>query len=317
MITSRRERSGLIAVLGSANIDLVVSAARAPGPGETVAGRSFRRVPGGKGANQALAAARAGGVVAFAGAVGDDEFGRQIAGVLETNGVDIAALERTSEATGMAHITVDDTGENSIVVLSGANGTVTSLADSHRAVIEAADVLLLQLELPMSLVVEAAQYARSRDVFVVLTPAPVLPLSDRLLGCVDLLIPNEHEALLLTGGVQDALPAATYLARRCGAVVVTLGARGALHVNGMDTTRIPAFPVDLVDTTAAGDTFVGVLAVGLTEGLDIPAAARRASAAAALSVQRFGASSSMPTRAEIDVFLTERNTLRPPPKDHA
>lgn len=294
----------MIAVLGSANMDLVATVDRAPGRGETVTGRDFSTVPGGKGANQALAAARAGGDVAFLGAVGDDDFGRRITTLLADAGIDVSGLAVGDRPTGTAHITVDATGDNSIVVVPGANGTVTELTDAHRAAVDAADLLMLQLELPLPLVTEAARYARSRRVRVVLTPAPAVPLPAELLAAVDVLVPNEHEAALLAG-VADPVEAARSLAAGGGDVVVTLGGRGALRVGAGTETRVPAFEVEAVDTTAAGDTFAGVLAVGLAEGLDWDDALRRASAAAALSVQRAGASSSMPDRAEIDAFLAE------------
>ncbi|TDD68228.1 ribokinase [Jiangella aurantiaca] len=294
----------MIAVLGSANMDLVVTVDRAPGRGETVTGLEFTTVPGGKGANQALAAARAGGDVAFLGAVGDDDFGRRVTALLAGDGVDVSGLVVSDQPTGTAHITVDGTGDNSIVVVPGANGTVTSLTDAHRAALDAAEIVLLQLELPLPLVTAAAEYARSRGVRVMLTPAPAVPLPPALLAAVDVLVPNEHEAALLAG-VADPVAAARSLAAAGGDVVVTLGARGALRVRAGAVTAVQAFAVDAVDTTAAGDTFAGVLAVGLAAGLDWDAALRRASAAAALSVRRPGASSSMPHRAEIDAFLAE------------
>nr|WP_281387042.1 ribokinase [Jiangella mangrovi] len=290
--------------MGSANMDLVVTVDRAPGRGETVTGRTYDTVPGGKGANQALAAARAGADVAFLGAVGDDDFGLRITALLSADGVDVSGLVVSDRPTGTAHITVDGDGDNSIVVVPGANGTVTELTDAHRAVIDAADAVLLQLELPLALVTEAARYAHERGVRVVLTPAPAVPLPEELLAAVDVLVPNEHEAALLTGD-GDPVTAARSLAARGGDVVVTLGARGAVRVSGESTTQVAAFAVAAVDTTAAGDTFAGVLAAGLASGLEWPAALRRASAAAALSVQRPGASSSMPSRAEIDAFLSE------------
>ncbi|NEE00954.1 ribokinase [Phytoactinopolyspora halotolerans] len=334
-----------IAVLGSANMDLVVTTERAPERGETVTGQTFRTIPGGKGANQALAAARAGGSVRFLGAVGDDEFGRQIRTVLGGDGVDTGGLISADEPTGTAHIVVDGDGDNSIVVVPGANGTVTALTDAHRTAIESVGTLLLQLELPLSVVAEAAAFARSVGVRTVLTPAPAVPLPDELLGEIDLLVPNEHEAAILTGGhgagargggrgrvaahapapppapaptpgtgagtgddvTDDSWSLARQLAKRSRAVTVTLGSRGAIHLaEGAAPVHVPAFAVDAVDSTAAGDTFVGVLAVGLAEDLPIDDALRRASAAAAISVQRFGASSSMPTRAEIDSFLLDR-----------
>ncbi|PSL06139.1 ribokinase [Haloactinopolyspora alba] len=294
--------TGGIAVLGSANMDLVVTVDRAPGRGETVTGRTFTTVPGGKGANQALAAARAGAAVRFLGAVGDDDFGRTVSTILRADGIDVSGLVTSAEPTGTAHITVDGDGDNSIVVVPGANGSLAALTPEHRAGIEAADLLLLQLELPLPLVAEAAAHARAAGVRTVLTPAPAVPLPSGLLGDVDVLVPNEHEAALLahTG---DPVAAGHRLAAECGDVVVTLGSQGAVHIRGGDERRVPAFAVPAVDTTAAGDTFVGVLAASLAEQLPWEAAMRRAGAAAALSVQRFGASSSMPARGEIDAFL--------------
>lgn len=282
-----------VTVLGSANMDLVVSVDRLPQLGETVTGNGFRTFPGGKGANQALAAARAGGVVRFAGAVGDDAYGAQIRTLLGAGGVDLSALDTASAPTGTAHIVVDASGANSIVVVPGANGTVHALSDVHRAAIAAADVLLLQLELPMSAVVEAARFARSRRVPVVLTPGPAVPLPEELLDAVDLLVPNEQEAATLNLSPAEHRD-----------VLVTLGAAGARYERaGVAPLAVPAFEVTAVDTTAAGDTFVGAFAVARGEHLDLERALRWASAAAALSVQRFGASASMPDRAEIDAFL--------------
>lgn len=303
--------SATIAVLGSANMDLVVTVPRAPGRGETVSGLAFRTVPGGKGANQALAAARGGASVAFAGAVGDDAFGREIVELLRAERVGVDGVEVSrDQPTGTAHITVDGDGDNSIVVVPGANGTLTALTDAHRAVIDSAAMLLLQLELPLPIVEAAAAHARAAGVRTVLTPAPALALSDALLADVDLLVPNEHEATVIAG-VADPMDAARALAERCGEVVVTLGRRGAARVvAGAEPELVPAFEVEAVDTTAAGDTFVGVLAGALVEGLGTDAALRRASAASALAVQRFGASSSMPLRAEIDAFLATRDGAR-------
>lgn len=295
----------MIAVLGSANMDLVVTVGRMPRLGETVMGRTFRTVPGGKGANQALAAARAGGSVVFAGAVGDDDFGRRISDLLAGDGIDTSALSTTPEPTGTAHITVDDSGDNAIVVVPGANGTVTALTDAHRAMIDRAAVLLLQLELPLSVVTEAAAYARARGVRVMLTPAPAMPLSDDVLDLVEVLVLNEHESRLLAD-VADPGEAVAALAQRCKSVVMTLGARGSIYASGTVRMSVPAFPVAPVDTTAAGDTFAGVLAVSLAEDAEVSQALRRASAAAALSVQRFGASASMPLRSEIDAVLAEQ-----------
>ncbi|HEY7049448.1 MAG TPA: ribokinase [Jatrophihabitantaceae bacterium] len=281
-----------IAVLGSANMDLVVTVDRAPSLGETVTGSSFRTIPGGKGANQALAAARAGGDVRFLGAVGGDPYGEQIRVLLDEAGIDVSGLVTVAEPTGTAHITVDATGANSIIVVPGANGTVHTLTDAHRHAIADVDTLLLQLELPLSVVVEATAFARAQGVTTILTPAPVRPLPDDLIDNVDLLVPNEHEAAALGRPRHDLL--------------TTLGEAGARYDRpGADPLTVPAFKVSAVDTTAAGDTFVGAFAVARDESADLAAALRWASAAAALSVQRFGASAAMPWREEIEAFLRE------------
>lgn len=295
-----------VTVLGSANMDLVVTVDRAPSLGETVTGRTFSTVPGGKGANQALAAARAGASVRFLGAVGDDSHGAQLRELLNADGVDVSGLVSAAEPTGTAHIVVERGGGNMIVVVPGANGTVTALTDAHRAAIADADVLMLQLELPLAVVTEAAAFARSVGVRTVLTPAPVVPLPAELLAAVDLLVPNEHEAVLLGEppypGAGDAV--ATRPAGLAGDMVVTRGAAGAEYVgrDGM-LVEVPAFAVEAVDTTAAGDTYAGALAVAQASGMAVGPALRWACAAAALSVQRFGAATSMPYRAEIDKFL--------------
>ncbi|MGN9792821.1 ribokinase [Streptomyces sp. OZ13] len=289
-----------IVVLGSTNMDLVAFVAHAPKRGETVTGREFRTVPGGKGANQAVAAARAGGEVAMIGAVGSDAFGPQLRHTLESCGVDIDLL-RTSECpSGTAHIVVDDEGGNAIVVIPGANGTVTALAPGEEALIATADTLLLQLELPLSAVLDGAEAARRHGVRTVLTPAPAQPLPPELLAATDLLVPNEHEAATLTG-IADHRSAAQELLRQVPEVVITLGSAGCLYAaRGTEPISVPAPAVHAVDTTAAGDTFVGALAVALGEKKPIRQCLAWACAAAALSVQRPGASSSMPYRSEID-----------------
>ncbi|WP_407562979.1 ribokinase [Streptomyces sp. 184] len=294
-----------IAVFGSVNMDLVAYAATAPLRGETVSGREFRTVPGGKGANQAVAAARAGGAVTMIGAVGADAFGGELRAALDGAGVDTAGLRTAAGASGTAHIVVDDDGGNSIVVVPGANGTVTGLAPGDDERIAAAGTLLLQLELPMDGVVAAAESARGHGVRTVLTPAPARPLPDRLLAATDLLVPNEHEAAALTGK-SDPHGAAAALLERVPEVVITLGGEGSLYAaRDREPATVPAREVRAVDTTAAGDTYVGALCVAYAEGRPMPAAMAWAAAAAALAVQRPGASSSMPERAEIDRFAAE------------
>jgi ribokinase len=294
-----------VAVLGSANMDLVVSVSRAPGRGETVSGTAFRMLPGGKGANQALAAQRAGGQVRFLGAVGDDSYGAHIRELLAADGVDVSGLATVDEPTGTAHIVVDGAGENSIVVVPGANATLQSLSDSHREAIAAAEALLLQLELPLGIVVEAASFAREQGVRAILTPAPAIPLPARLFADVDLLVPNQHEAAILAG-IPDPDAAGLALNTRGCDVLVTLGADGSrYYAADSDTVSVAAFTVPSVDTTAAGDSFVGAYAVAAAEGATLPSAVRFASAAAALTVGRVGASASIPWRADIDRFLND------------
>ncbi|MGW7332940.1 ribokinase [Streptomyces sp. NPDC054840] len=296
-----------IAVLGSTNMDLVAYVPKAPRLGETVTGRAFRTVPGGKGANQAVAAARSGGEVVMIGAVGADEFGVRLRSALTAARVDTSALRTVEGASGTAHITVDDEGGNSIVVIPGANAAVTGLEAGDEARIAAAGSLLLQLELPLTAVLAGARAARAHGVRTVLTPAPAQPLPADLLAATDLLVPNEHEAAALTG-LTDPLQAAEALLAEVPEVVITLGAAGVLYAaRGREPLTVPAFRVRAMDTTAAGDTFVGALAVALGEGRPMPEALRWASAAAALSVQRPGAQDAMPTRAETDALaLTGR-----------
>jgi ribokinase len=297
-----------ICVLGSANMDLVVTVDRAPESGETVVGHKFMQIPGGKGANQALAAARAGGSVRIIGAVGDDAFGQRIRVALEADGIDTTGLRVVDEPTGTAHIVVDGDGENSIVVISGANGTVSSLTDDHRAVIRTSDVLMLQLELPIEIVDAAARWGAEHGVKVVLTPAPVRPVAANLLEAVDLLVPNEHEATLLTGEDDPRSAAEAFLAQGPRAVAVTMGRRGCLYADSAQLLEVPAIEVATVDTTAAGDTFVAALTVALAEGRAVSECLEWATAAAAISVQRPGASASMPHRQEIDALVADIGT---------
>jgi ribokinase len=296
--------AGDVVVLGSANMDLVAYVARAPRRGETVTGREFRTAPGGKGANQAVAAARAGAAAAMIGAVGNDAFGLRLRSALEASGVATGLLRTAEGPSGTAHIVVDDEGGNSIVVVPGANAGVTSLAPRDEEAIRGARLLLLQLEIPVEAVLAGARVARAHGVRTVLTPAPVRPLPPELLDCVDLLLPNEHEAAALAG-VTDPREAALALLERVPEVVVTLGEAGSLWAaRGSGPVTVPAPKVRAVDTTGAGDTFAGALAVALAEKRPMPEALRWAAAAASLSVQRPGASASMPYRSEIEARYT-------------
>ena len=294
-----------VVVLGSANLDLVFAVQHIPSPGETVLAAAQSRHCGGKGLNQAVAAARAGARTAFLGAVGRDDAGTTLTDALRRDGIDVGGVRTVDAATGTAIITVAEGGDNAIVVAPGANDTLDALTQVERDAIASARVLVAQLEIPVNAVAEAAAVARSAGTTTVLNAAPAQHLDDSLLRLVDVLIVNEHEASTLTGE-RDPLVAAQDLAHRCSTVVVTLGAHGALCVTSdgaVQTVTAPA--VEVVDTTGAGDAFTGVLAAGLSERLPLAAAVHRAVVAGAISVERHGASSSVPTRDEVDRRLDQ------------
>ncbi|PSK98613.1 ribokinase [Murinocardiopsis flavida] len=295
-----------IAVFGSINMDLVAYVETAPGSGETVTGTAFRQVPGGKGANQAVAAARAGGEVAFLGAVGDDAFGTVLRSNLVDAGIEVSGLRMENGPSGIAHIVVEGSGANSIIVVPGANGTVRGLREDDVRLLSGSAALLLQLELPLEGVLAAARAGRAAGVPTVLTPAPARALPDELLDAVDLLVPNEHEAAALTGE-SDPGRALEALLERVPEVIITLGEDGSLYGGrGTGPVKGAALPVAAVDTTAAGDTFCGAFAVARAEGADPADAMRFAATASSLAVQRHGASTSMPYRSEIDAALPGR-----------
>jgi ribokinase len=291
-------------VVGSVNADLVVRIGRLPAPGETVSGGTFERHHGGKSANQAVAAARLGAQVAFSGAVGDDDLGADAVAALEREGIDCSGVKRLDDApTGVALIIVDEAGENQIAVASGANARLD--ATMVRSAVAAGAVttprvVLLGLEVPDEAVLAGAQ-AGGR---VVLNPAPARPLPDELLDRGPILIPNAAEACALSGEAGTEAAARALVERTGAPVVVTLGAHGALLVTpGEDPAHIAALSVDVVDTTGAGDAFTGALAAELAAGADINAAARFATAAAALSTQAAGAREGMPDRAAVERAL--------------
>jgi ribokinase len=288
---------GHVILVGSINADLVVRAERLPGPGETVAGGEFSRHGGGKGANQAVAAARMGVRVTMVGAVGDDDLGEEALAALGTEGIDTAAVARLpGAATGVALIVVDARGENQIAVASGANAALDPAAAEAAARAAGEGVVLLSHEVPEAVVLAGARAARGT---IVLNPAPARALPDELCALGPVLTPNESEAAELTGR-SDPEQAARALAERTGApVLVTLGAQGVLLLEDGAAERLPAPHVDAIDTTGAGDTFNGALAAGLAEGRDLRAAARLAVAAAALSTRAAGAREGMPRRDDV------------------
>ncbi len=303
-----------VLVVGSLNVDLVVRAPRQPRPGETLTGDGFASGQGGKGANQAVAAARMGVPVAMIGRVGDDHHGRQMLTALRHDGIDVEAVGIDDALpTGVAAIVVSHDGENSIVVVPGANHALSvAHIDAQAARLAAARVVVAQLETPLAVVFHALQAARRGGAVTLLNAAPAAALSAEQLQAVGWLVVNEGEAAMLLGtpvaDVAQARTAAQALRARGaggpGDVVITLGAQGVVHAGAEGVTHHAASPVKaVVDTTGAGDTFVGVLAAGLAVGLPANEALRRGQAAAAIAVTRHGAQSAMPTAAEVQARL--------------
>jgi ribokinase len=290
-------------VLGSANLDVVYRVTAIPRAGETVLTTGESRHPGGKGLNQAVAAARAGTPTAFVACIGNDAAGGELMDVLLEVGIDTATIRRVDAPTGIALITVQDDGDNAIVVAAGANATMVSLTEIQRDAVAAAAVLVAQLEVPLEVVVEAARVARRSGTTFVLNVAPARSLDDDVLGLVDVLVANEHEATTLTAE-PEPMHSAHRLLDRVPAVVVTTGPSGCVvATRGQPDEHVPAAPAEVVDTTGAGDTFTGVLAAGMASGLSVLDATRRAVVAAAISVERDGAVPSIPTREQIDARL--------------
>lgn len=297
-----------ILVIGSSNTDMTVRSATLPKPGETVLGGDFRMGPGGKGANQAVAARLLGGEVTFVCKLGRDMFGEGASKHYESCGLDTSKILWSDKPSGVALITVDSKAENSIVVASGANADMTvSDIDSVADNIKSSGILLLQLEIPMDAVVHAAEIAYNAGVQVVLNPAPAAALPAELLKCVSILIPNETEASAISGiDINNFETAAAAAERLKGMgvreVIITMGSRGSVVCDG-DCTFVPAVKVNAVDTTAAGDTFCGGVCVALSEGKDLLEAVKFATAASSIAVQRPGAQDSIPKRYEVDKLL--------------
>lgn len=289
-----------VIVVGSANVDQVFRVERIPSPGETVLSTGFSTARGGKGQNQAVAAARAGAPTAFITALGDDAFGSDTRAGLIDDGVDVTGVRSLDAATGTALIAVDSVGENTIIVEAGANRLLVDLQSADAAAIAASSVLAMQLEIPLETVIAAARIARAADTTVMLNAAPIRDLPAELLSSLDILVVNEHEASHLAGE-RDWRE----LTEQVPVVVVTLGSEGALLLRrGSDEVRVAAPSVHAVDATGAGDTFCGAFAAGLAEDMELEQALLFAVTAASLSVQSYGAVPSIPLRAQIDAATT-------------
>lgn len=298
--------SNKIVVVGSSNTDMIIKASRIPKPGETILGGEFTTAAGGKGANQAVAAARAGGKVCFIARIGDDLLGGQALDGFKNDGIDTAFVFTDDKApSGVALIMVSESGENSISVASGANGNLNlDDIEKSKSRIEGADILLMQLESPIATIKTAAKVAKVAGVKVILNPAPAQELDDDILSNIDIITPNETEAEILTGVTINAekdmhKAADILLAKGITTVLITLGSKGVLVAQKDSKQIIPAYKVDVIDTTAAGDVFNGTFAVALAKGESLEDSVRFGNAAASISVTRMGAQPSAPMKEEI------------------
>jgi len=299
-----------VVVVGSLNMDLVTRAERLPRGGETLIGKSFATVPGGKGANQAVAAARLGAQVSMVGCVGDDAYGEQLRGALLAEAIDCQAVSVIEGSSGVAMIVVDDSSQNAIIIVAGANAQLApEVVAGFDAILQAADVIICQLEVPYSTVGYALKRGRELGKTVILNPAPASgPLPADWYASIDYLIPNESEASALSGlpvNSRESAEAAAgqLIAAGAGKVIVTLGAQGSLFADGASVEYFPAPKVEAIDTTAAGDTFVGAFAAALAAGKSEAEAIGFGQVAAALSVTRAGAQPSIPTLCDVQAFV--------------
>jgi ribokinase len=312
----QRQSQPRICVVGSANMDLIARVPRLPRLGETLKGHSFHLGYGGKGANQAVMAARLGAHVTMVARVGQDVFGEGMRRNFEAQGIDITYItEDAQHSSGVAPIFVDDNAQNVIVIVPGANDMLSpSDVQAARPAIQSASAVVCQLETPLETTLAAFRVAKASGVRTILNPAPAAPLPDELLALTDLCAPNETETELLTGQPVNTLAeveraARALLQRGPQAVIVTLGERGVLYVSGDEVLHVPALHVQAVDPTGAGDAFIGSLAVFLGEGLSMRQAIGQANAAAALSVTRIGTQVSFPTRDEVEQFLASSSAV--------
>ncbi len=301
---------GKILVIGSLNMDLVTSVQKMPRVGETLLGDSFKQVPGGKGANQACASARLGGDVVMIGHVGNDNFGDTLISSLGNDGVDISCIQKVEDvSTGIAVIMVDNSGDNSIVVVPGANYTLTNKdIDNSIKYIREADIVVTQLEIPVETVKYSLKRAKEHGKYTILNPAPAKKLDDELIENIDLLTPNETELEVLSGitiSTEDEIlkAAKVLIDKGIKELIVTLGSDGCLYINSDGFKRFSSYKVEAVDTTAAGDSFTAAIAVGLSEGKQIDEVIDFASKVGALTVTKAGAQSSLPYRNEVLNFM--------------
>ncbi len=300
----------MITVIGSLNVDLVTNTSRMPKVGETIMGKSFKQVPGGKGGNQADAIAKLGSKVKMVGCVGEDELGNMLVQSLQKDGVDVSDIVRAKGvSTGIASITVDNDGNNCIIVVAGANNMLTA-ERIQKAVnaIKEASVVVAQLEVPIETVKYALKTAKQLGKTTILNPAPAAELDDEMLASIDILIPNETELEAISGikatNDEDIFSAAQLLINKgVRELIVTLGDKGCIHVTRQGSNTYKAYKVKAVDTTAAGDSFIGALAAAISEGKVLKDAIAFATAVGALTVTKEGAQSSLPLRAEVEEFI--------------
>ncbi len=300
----------MITVIGSLNMDLVTYTGRMPVTGETIMGKSFRQIPGGKGANQAAAIAKLGAKVAMVGCVGRDGMGKTLMTSLQKDGVDVSNVKEVDGvATGIAAITVDAAANNCIIVVPGANHCLSPEdLTAAQAVIAGSEVVVAQLEVPMDTVKAGLKIAKELNKLTILNPAPAVPLPDEFLALVDILVPNDTELELLSGikvTNEEELQKAAHLLLDKGIkeLIVTLGSKGCLHINGSGAKFYPAYKVYAVDTTAAGDSFIGGISTAINEGKTLEEAILFATAVGALTVTKEGAQSSLPYREEVEAFI--------------
>ena len=299
----------MITVIGSINMDLLVQSDEIPKIGETLVGNRLLQIPGGKGANQGVSIAKLGGEITFLGKVGNDAFGSLLIESMKDAGVDVDLIEKENLETGVALINVDKDGNNNIVVIPGANNLVdVEYIRKNKEVIKKSDAIVLQLEIPLDTVKEALRIAKDFDKLTILNPAPAYDLDDEIIQNIDILIPNEHELGRLSKVeiVDEAslIEASNILLNKgIREIIVTLGSKGVFYINPDGYRLIDAYKVKAIDTTAAGDSFVGGFVKSYIEDRDIYKAIDRGQKTAALSVQRIGAQSSLPTREEVENFI--------------